>query len=202
MEDETKKPVEGENPEAAKEVATPAPQENAGEIDYKAELEKVQAQLKKAEFTLYKKNKEEKDFNSVAPELGKIVEEKLSEAQEKVQTAMVADNIEAELEKFADNQDKQALIRYHYENTVKHTGYSRKDIQRDLETAAYLADRARIERNLQEIEKSIKSKNSQSAGGSVSGVKEAEAPELNLTAKDKALMKRHGLTEKDIINNK
>ena len=192
-------------------------------VDYKAELEKIRKEktevedrLKKAEYTLYKKNKEEKqsrqttefrkdeeDDGEAKVDLEERVAQMLEKAREEQRLIQAADNVELEIDQYSDDPDRQALIRYHYENTINRRGYSRADIKKDLEVAAFLADRPKFEARMAEVNKAIVAEQTKKKGGIASGVRTGAdtVGNVELSAKDKQLLQRHGLTEKDVINN-
>lgn len=187
-------------------------------VDYKAELERVQNELKekterlkKAEFTLYKKNKAERterqheddsdDTNESAEDVDERIAKILAQAKQEHLMTLAQDNLESELSNYSDDPDRQALIKYHYENTINRRGYARTDIKKDLEIAAFLADKPKFEARMSEVNKAIEAEKSKKKGGVAAGVKTEDATQLNLSEADKALLRRHGLTEKDVLNN-
>lgn len=180
------------------------------QIDYKAELAKVQDRLKKAEFKLYQKSKKDKETHtedeedddvSPTPTSKEEIQKMLEKEREEYRMTLAQDAIELELEQYADNPDRQALIKYHYENTINRSGYSRADIKHDLELAEYIADKAKFETRISEVKKSIEAQKSSQKGGNASGVQSQDKKKVNLSEKDKALLRRHGLSEQDVINN-
>jgi hypothetical protein len=181
------------------------------EIDYKAELEKVQKRLTKAEFKLYKKSQEEKgthteddehdDDYTPATTSKEDIQKILEQEREAYRLTLAQDAVELELERFSDNPDRQALIKYHYENTINRSGYSRADIKHDLELAEFLADKAKFQTRIDEVNKSIKAQKSAQKGGIAAGVASGDKPKVTLSEKEKALLQRHGLSEKDITNS-
>lgn len=184
-------------------------------VDYAAELARVtqekaelESKLKKAEFTLYKKNKEERHseedetYTSNSDEgLEEKVKSILAREREQYKITLAQDTLESELANFSGDKDRQELIRYHYENTINRRGYSKDDIKKDLETAAFLADRPKFESRISEVNKSIAAEQSKRKGGVAAGVSQEGVTSVTLSAKDKALLSRHGLSEKDIINS-
>jgi len=192
--------------------------DNGATVDYKAELEKIRKEkelaeqkLKKAEFALYKKSKEGKpkeesqdDDDFERPDelkLKETMQRELARSKEEYKLELARDNVETELEKYADDLDRQELIKYHYENTINRSGYARVDIRKDLELAAFLADRPKFEAKMSEINKAIAAEKSKNKGGIASGEKISDDTILELTDADKKLLNRHGLTEKDVITN-
>ena len=198
---------ETQDDESQKE-ATPASEEKKEEeLDYKEELRKTQEKLKKAEFTLYKKNKEDRQ-NKPSDEEDDDIDDRLEaiaqakrEAKEELLQSSIQDNLDGSLDKYGENPDRQTLIKYHYENSIRHSGYSKKDIESDLEVAAMIADKPLIEKRMEEIKKSIESQKTKSTGGESASVDIDEQAEIALTERDKAFMRRHNLSQKDIINN-
>lgn len=189
---EVKEPEVTEEPEVVEEVVP--------EIDYKAELEKTKARLAKAEFTLYKKNKEEKkaepvEVSPVAQEVAKVLEaQQLRDAE---------DVFEEELFNMTQNDDERELIRLRYENSIVKTGHTRSAIRQDLEDARFLANRAKFEKVNSEMAKTIVSKRTTGNNGTVAGQQKAQASadlSKQFTKADWEYMKQQKFTKEQIQN--
>lgn len=132
-------------------------------IDYKAELEKTKKQLEKAEYTLYKKSKEErarkqepeskvfseKDEES---EVEETVDEKIARAIGQVQVQSVSQT----LDKLTANPDEKELALYHYEHSISKTG----NVEIDSENALVLANKEKILKENRELKAALLSKSS------------------------------------------
>lgn len=137
-------PKVGES-EAKAEVAAQA------EIDYKAELERVQKEkaenerrLAQAEFTIkrLKQKKEEHVEPDIAEEAPAAddIEEIVSRKVEQVRADLTVNVVEEELGKIAQNPDLAALVRHHYEGSIVKTGATRAAIAEDLRKALAIAN--------------------------------------------------------------
>jgi len=180
-------------------------------VDYKAELEKEMARRKKAEFTLYKKNVEEKKAkvqevpakaapSSIREEIAQVLEE------QRMQDASEA--FEEELFSITENEDERELIRHKYENSLVKSGFSRAAIRQDLEDAKFLANKPKYQREQNEIAKTLVSKRTVSNSG-VGASQEKPRPSEDLskhfTKGDWQFIKDQGFTKdqiKKIIENR
>ena len=193
-----------------------ASESESNEIDYKAELEAAQTRLSQAEYTIEKIKKEKKETTSTSdvkveyqpePTRDDLSAQLRAEQQaelDKFKKELTQDILAAELEALSTNPDEAALIRFHYENSIKQSGYSRASIRADLESAKLLANKKRLIRENAELKEALKAKNSvgKAAGGSNQDQQVIE-DEPNLTPAEKALMQRHadkaGLSLKEYL---
>lgn len=227
MEEIEKKEVEQTTDEAAiaakkkqdEEAEAKAKAEKSTEINYKAELEKEKTlrlqkedQLKKAEFKLTqndieaRKNKkveikdgedELKDKNLEDIETPNIRDE-ISKAKEELKREMFDDLIQDELARFADNPDKLELVKYHLDNTVKRSGYSKADIARDIQIAEAIADKPRLEREKKDLIDAVKAAKGTNKDGTSTGQKVDDDTIIELSPLEKRILERQGLTAKDV----
>lgn len=197
-EEETTDETENTEGEESSEEETPTEDDS---IDYKAELEKTQNELAQAQFLLKKKNIDDKKKKEDAEEPEFYAEEEASESvDEKLENfklAQLSETISEELTASTNNTDEQALIDYHFKNSIKRTGDTREAIRRDIKTARMLANQKRFEKLDAEI--IAKKKSNPSNGGGAGG----EAIEDDVTsndegysAADRALLKRYGVGQK------
>lgn len=142
------------------------------QIDYKAELEKTKKRLEKAEYTLYKKSKEErarkhepesKVFSDTeeTPVEEETVDEKIAKAIGQVQMQSVSQVLDT----LTSNPDEKELALYNYEHVISKTG----NIELDTENALVLANKERILKENRELKAALlskKSMTSNSLGGS------------------------------------
>ena len=156
-----------------KEEAQPAPvvegettQESKPEVDYAAELEKAQSKLEKAGNTIEKIKKENKELKTddddeyidYQKEIDKQVALKVKETMTSVRTDLASDTIESTLESLSANVDERALIKHHYENSLKQTGFSRQAIMQDLQNARLLANRQTLSKENTELKAALTAK--------------------------------------------
>ena len=151
----------------------------ADSTDYKALLEKEKAdkektskQLNQAEFTIeqLKKAAKEREEAGLPPEvdLEEIRKSAIEAAQAETQKFLAdssSDTLEEELERITD-LDKRELIKFHLENSIVRTGFSRGSISKDIAKAIAIADAPRREAEGKEIEIALSSKDSQGAPNS------------------------------------
>lgn len=143
------------------------------EIDYKAELEKTQKRLQKAEHKLKKDNIERKkdvevDENAVEEMVERMVSERLTSAQKD----QARDTFSDELANITDNDDERELIKLLYETRIVNTGFSRTAIKEDLAEARLLANASKYEKERKELLESAKAK--QTMGNTSVGANQAK----------------------------
>ena len=187
--DESEKQVETTTPPAPEEInkednasegdetlKAPASEAKTNEIDYKAELERVQKQLSQAEHNIVELKKAKKEVNTeevvdeaintegviTAEELTKQIESKyraeLTETENRIKREMSLATIEEELSNVSSNPDEQALIKFHYENSIKQSGFTRSAIQQDLKRARLLANEKKLAIENEELKEALKAK--------------------------------------------
>lgn len=188
-------PIKTDGGEVETPVA-PVPGEETTTVDYKAELEKAQValkdkdnQLSKAEHKIVELKKESKEMPAV--DVDEIVEKIRGEASkdlEKFKVEMVADSIDATISTLSSNADEQALIKFHYENSVQKTGFTKNAIKDDISNAYLIANKPRIEKNFQELKTASLSKKTVS-GGSTTGQPDM-TPDNKLSDAEEAWIKQ------------
>jgi hypothetical protein len=160
--------------ESAENVTAPEAEAVDAEIDYRAELEKTRKRLSKAEHKLKEENIKRKsqpelDENSVKEMLEQMVDKRLSEAQ----MDSARDTFSDALELISSNPDERELIKFHYQNSIVNTGFSKTAIKEDLEKARLLANAARFQKEREELMESAKAK--QSMGNTSVGSNQSKA---------------------------
>lgn len=136
-------------------------QSESPEIDYKAELEKAQEKLKKAEYTLYKKNVEAKAKEvEAAPEvdIDSRVEESVNKRLSQITQDFTADAIDSALDAVSGSAEERSLVRFHYDNSIQRTGVSKTQIFEDMQKAKLLANAPKYLKENKEMQESLKSK--------------------------------------------
>lgn len=180
-------------------------------IDYKAELEKAQAQLKKAEFTIEKVKKEKSESNTKKDEdkeesndVDEIdIEEKASSIAkseiEKFKLEQTEDILADTIAKIATSPEHAELIRLTYQNRINKSGFNRSAILEDVSAAALLVEKPRFERQIKEMAQAVVSAKTTNTSGNVSSAK-TETPDesIELSAADRKIMQKFGLSEKDL----
>jgi hypothetical protein len=138
-------------------------------VDYAKALEEEKRRRGQAEHTiveLKKRNKEleqeQGENEGLNEEAEELVERKVREHVDSFKKELVQDTIEDILISSSDNPDEQKLIRFHYENSIRPTGYSRQAILNDMRRAKMLANESKILKENDELRYSLKAKNSMS----------------------------------------
>jgi hypothetical protein len=184
-------------------------QKPGDEVDYKAELERVNTQLGQAEHTIetLKKGKKKpgeagtEEEQQQQPDVGQVVEQKFDELRSDLLSDFITDTVKG----LTDNPDKQALILHHYNNSIRHSGSSKAQVQADLELAAAMADAPRIRKEHAEMQRTLANKKTiqNTGGGSNQDHSGPELPEgdIPISNADKAFMDSIGITKEDVKKN-
>ncbi len=198
--------TEGENQESTQEESKDESKES--EIDYAAELERERKlrkeeseALKKAEDKIVQlkreKKNEEKDEDDPYG-LNELVDERIAAAVGSIKQQIVGDVIEEELDRLSSSASEKELIKFHYENTIKQSGASRKSIISDLEKAKLLANHKRIEKESQEAINTALNRPeiSTSAGSNQDKIRPDAEPKFN--PQELEILKRRGIDPKTV----
>lgn len=202
------------NPEASQEDVQEEKdtEQDSQEIDYKAELEKAKAILEKKDkqlgqaehkiVELKKQKKEEFDefdeFDEEEVEDKSLdVKEVLREELTKFKREMSSERIDETISKLTENPDEIALIKHHYENSIKPTGFDKESIAIDIQNAYTLANAQKVLKQNNELKEALKAKKTISGGtgGSSAGkaVKSSGYPDT-LSQADISFLKSQGIT--------
>lgn len=202
------------NPEASQEDVQEEKdtEQDSQEIDYKAELEKAKAILEKKDkqlgqaehkiVELKKQKKEEFDefdeFDEEEVEDESLdVKEVLREELTKFKREMSSERIDETISKLTENPDEIALIKHHYENSIKPTGFDKESIAIDIQNAYTLANAQKVLKQNNELKEALKAKKTISGGtgGSSAGkaVKSSGYPDT-LSQADISFLKSQGIT--------
>lgn len=194
----------------------PAQEDKGNEVvvDYKVELEKAkkaledkETELKKAQFTIEKTKKDlksntTKDDEGVYEDEDTEIEDKATKiaevTTEKVRQEMVKDVIEEEISKRAESPEHAELLRLYYDKKIVKSGFSRSAITSDLDNAALLVNKPKLEATLKELKQKAISNGTKNTGGAVSGQADKPDETLELSDADRRIMQRFGLKESDI----
>lgn len=187
--DTSKNTEEGESTEGSAENDN---QESGVEdIDYKTELEVETARREKAEEAIIKLKKKRKESGEVEPlsetQVGKIVQDSIDRSR----LDDVEDYVDTQVELITQNVDEQKLIRFHYDNSVKKSGFSKRSIRKDLENAQAIANRKRILKENRELKTSL-SQGSASNTGMGSNQSKPRTGKPKLSEADKTFLRQRG----------
>jgi hypothetical protein len=184
---------------------TIAAESEQNEIDYKAELEAAQTRLTQAEHVIVDTKRQLKEAQTSTadvnveyenqPTSSELLDQLRAEQQSELsqfKKDLTQDILNDEIARASSNPDEQALIKFHYENSIKQSGFSRAAIQADLESAKLLANKKRLIKENSELKEALKAKHSAGkvAGGSNQDP-QVQDDELKLTPEEKSLMQRH-----------
>lgn len=187
------------------------PEQDSQEIDYKAELEKAKAILEKKDkqlgqaehkiVELKKQKKEEFDefdeFDEEEKDNRPDVKEVIREELVAFKREMSSERIDETISKLTDNPDEIALIKHHYENSIKPTGFDKESIAIDIQNAYTLANAQKVLKQNNELKEALKAKKTISGGtgGSSAGkaVKSSGYPDT-LSQADISFLKSQGIT--------
>ena len=202
LENEEEKTSEdiGSNPEENEEVINevdettnpPASEDETNEVDYEAELAIEKKRREGAEQKIVDMKKQSKD--GVDVDIDTIVEEKVNAKMQDSATDLLADVLTG-----ITNEKERNLVKYHYENSIKPTGFTTLAIQKDVARARLIANEGKIAKENSEMKIALKAKHS--TGNACMGSNQDKTSfeqEPNYSPADKKLMERHGLTSKDI----
>ena len=186
----------GSNPETNKEVindaddtANPtASEDETNEVDYEAELDAEKERRTKAEQKIVDMKRQSKDID-----IDTLVEEKVNAKMQDSATDLLADVLTG-----ITNDKERELVKYHYENSIKPTGFTVLAIQKDVARARLIANEGKITKENSEMKIALKAKHSVGTGTGSNQDKQSFETEPNYSEADKKLMERHGLTSKDI----
>lgn len=179
-----------EKPESESEGKT---EEKEGEhIDYKQIAEEEKARREKAEAVIqrHKEKKEDEQSESYnsptidADLIRSVIREEVDELKSSLTSQFRTKEIDTAISKVATDAHHAALVRYHYDNSIRQTG----DMELDVENASALANKRKVQSTLEEVKASIESKETRSFGSTAGRKPKVEADDESLpllTAVDK-----------------
>lgn len=215
-----------DNADVESEESSPeAPSDNQGDseekdrsgddIDYKAQLKEERKRRKQAEHNIVQlkqeqKGSEEKEDTPKSDDSGdassgdideatirSMIQEKVNEVKQEA-TSGTVDEV---LNSMASSQDEKELIQHHYENTINQSGYSREDVQRDIQRAKLLANESNLRTQLQETAQALQSERSKNRAGGLSPQRSGsddERANASLTNDEEKLAERRARRNEDM----
>lgn len=161
------------------------------EVDYKAELESAETQIKQAEHTIVELKKDAKKSVDPADLSKKVAEE--------VRKDLAQDAFEEALLNITENDDERKLILFHYNNTIRPSGFSRNAIASDLQRAKLLANEKKIFTQVEELRRTATTKaNTGATGMGNSQSRQRPAAKPNLSSADTALLEKYGIDPSEV----
>ena len=162
--------VAGEKPQE------PKVEEPKEQVDYKTQYEQELARRQKAESVIQRHKKPKEDEPDDEPndpdEVRNVIREELDAFKSTISSQLRGKEISDALARFSSNPQETELIRYHYENSIRQTG----DVELDMENAKALANKRKVQTQLEEMKASIASKENRSPG-SPTGQKVSQEPD-------------------------
>lgn len=207
MADEKKVDAETTTTETAEKPESSEQSEKEGEhIDYQALYEDEKGRREKAESIIQRhkeKPKSEDEEQSESPAIDvdsirSILREEVEGLRSSLASQFRAKEISDAISKIASDGHHAALIRYHLDNSVRLTG----DLNLDVENAAALANKKRVQSQLEEIQATLDSKGARSSGSTVGRKPKVEAEDdalPPLTDADKKVV--NSLREEYVLSN-
>ena len=157
------------------------PFEESKHIDYQALYEEEKTRRVKAESIIQRhteKPKEEEDTFVETPDVRTIVKEELEDFKHTISSQLRTREIGEAIQKTSTDAHEAALIRWHYDNSIRPSG----DLELDVENARALANKRRVQNQFEEMKASIISKETvgtgSGAGRRVETPKEGQLPTL------------------------
>lgn len=192
--------VENEAEETADQDAS-TDETNDGEIDYQAELERLQTERDNyKEGLLAAKAKLKEKTPPKAEVKEEVSKEDLSPLEEEIRE-LRSDRLESVLDRLTSDPAKRQLILFHYQNSIRQTGFTRAAMENDLQNALILADKPRIIKENSEMKQTVKAKSSMTSSARGSN-QDSKTPDKSnkpkLSAAEIALLARRGLKPENV----
>ena len=174
-------------------------------IDYEAELEKVKEErenYKQGMLSAKSKLKENKETPKV--DVDEITKQVADQVKQQIDSHLVADRadfLEDTLEGVSNSPKEKELIKYHYENTINKSGYTKSAIANDLANAKILANKSKLIEENDELRRALLAKASVSNVGVGSTYRrQEEKSEVDLSDADKAFLSKRKIDPKRVKN--
>ena len=184
----------------ADEPATQSSDEETNEIDYEALLKAETTRREKAEKKIVDMKRAEKngdEYEDPDELINQRIDERVSRALQDSST----DTVEDTLSSITDNDKERALIKFHYENSIKQSGYSKAAIAQDLQRAKLIANESKIRKENSELKEALKAKASLGRGSSGTNQDRTVVEDRKFSKQDLAFMQRHGIKPEDVKTN-
>jgi len=176
------------------------------DIDYEAELiaEREAREQAETDRDNYKqgllnaksKLKEAKDAGDNQLDIDTLNQTVNQLVDQRVKSIQTVDGVIAQM---TTDPKKAESLKYHYENTVKHTGSDLTAITRDLGRCALIVDEKKIINENEELRAALRSRNNVSnAGAGSSHKKPQSSPNKKFSASDQKIMAKYNLQPDEI----
>lgn len=183
-------------------------EEQSEEIDYQAELSRLEeerdnykqgmlnakAKLKEGKDDVEEEDVQEANFEEVTRAAQDAVKEQLEKYRMEDRIDVIDDSITS----VSMSPEEAKLVKFHYENTINKSGFSRQAIARDIQKAKLLANEKKILQENRELAQALASKASVSGSALGSSYRKKNEPEPALSEADKRVLARRGLKPSDV----
>ena len=194
---------ENEETKTLEKTEKPEPTEAEG---FKAELEKAQGIIGHKEDVIKTEKSKNEELEKKLEETGFDQEEIQAQVQEAIasqvdslQKGFVTDAIDDEIDMVTGSPEETELIKFHFKNSVKLSGTTRKEIRRAVRTAKMLANEKKIMSNNTELAEALKASATTRTAPDGSGEKTQPEEKENLNTEEQALIDRYSTAGKKII---
>lgn len=184
----------------ADETATQGSDEKTNEIDYEALLAAETTRREKAEKKIVDMKRAEKNGDEYE-DPDELINQRIDERVSKALQDSSTDTVEDTLQSITDNDKERALIKFHYENSIKQSGYSKAAIAQDLERAKLIANESKIRKENSELKEALKARASMGRGSSGTNQDRATVDDRKFSKEDLAFMQKHGIKKEDVKSN-
>ena len=177
--------------------------ESEKHIDLQAQLEEERTRRIKAEEIIQRhKEKPKTDEESFTPsvdpdEIRTVIREGFEDVKSSLRSEFRADKITEAIQKIASDSHHAALIRWNYENSIRQSG----DLELDVENALALANKKRVQSDLDEARATFVSRDTKSSGSGAGRKVESEREETLPNLSDLDRKNIEWLREKYVLNN-
>jgi len=172
-------------------------QPEEAELDYKAELDKAKGSLKKAEHTIVRLKKKEKeevpeiDEEDIADRIARKAQEKIRDDLSMFRQDDLNDYLNDEIAKTTSSLEEAELVRFIYDERFKHKPTSKKDILELVADAKLLANKKRYVQENRELKASLAAKSSISNTGYGQSVPKSKETQYEPTEKDRQIASKY-----------
>lgn len=123
-------------------------------------------------------------------DIATLVQNAVNTAIEPIKQTISKPIVDSIIDSFTTDPDKKALIKFHYENSIKQTGTTQEAIKEDIENALLIADKKVLTKKVKELSLSVANRSSMSTTGQGSGSKPTFEKEILSDEQINTLKKR------------
>lgn len=166
--------------------------------EYEIELETLQAKIAKKDEIIAHKNraieslKRRPNSDTVLKEIEEIKAKAQSEINQMKQVVL-SDIVSDEIAKVASTEGERKLIEFHFNNSIKLSGYNREAIRDAVRTAKLKANEKKILSKMEEMAFALKAQATTSTHKDSSSVNVSQPEKQKYNSKEKKLLKAFGI---------